>query len=81
MARFHVFRETCINHIQVSRPELEKYRVMKQILATIALAIALLGIGYLIAMAITKKLTFFSTDSAQKINAIEDYIEKSAPGL
>jgi hypothetical protein len=73
------FVAACMSQINKVRPELEKHRGWKQILGNIALAVIGLGIGYLIAGAINKKVTgnflFFRTASALALDEVEEVVQ------
>jgi hypothetical protein len=66
--------------IKTARPHLEKHRGFKQILGNIALAFAGLFVFYGIAVAVNKYTTghglFFKTDSAKKIDSLEESINQ-----
>ena len=79
------FRGICDEAMRTARPELEKHRGWKQLLGNLGLAIAGLGIGYVIAglinVAITGHFLLFrpKTDSLQKLELLEKSIEQVAP--
>ena len=81
-ATYDTFKTTCDEILQKERPELEQHRGWKKFLGNLGLFIAGLGIIFLVATiinkAITGKFLFFSTNSATKIDAIEDVIKKAA---
>jgi hypothetical protein len=82
--RYKKFKETCEQSIKVHRPELDKHRGCAKIIVNIFAIILTLGVGYGIALGIGKlingsKFSFFSTNSTEKINLIEDSIEKADP--
>lgn len=72
------FRDICTDAINTARPELETHRGWKQIIGNLCLAIAGLGIGYVVASLINKAVTgnflFFRTDSAYKLDKMETTI-------
>ncbi len=80
---YHLFKRTCDTFLASARPVLEEHRGWKQVLGNVALAILGLGIGYLLAAGINKAITgkflFFKTDSAEKVDAIEESIKHSGP--
>jgi len=70
--------------IKAARPTLEKHRGWKKILGNIGLALATLGVGYLVASGIktlvTGRPTFFNdTDSSKKIKALSKEIKAIKP--
>lgn len=73
------FKGRCTDAIKIARPELEKHRGWKQILGNVALFIILAGVIYGIAGLINKAATgnflFFKTDSANKIDELEQSIK------
>lgn len=75
----NTFKNSCHIAIKVARPELEKHRGVKQVLGNLALAIIGLGVFYLIAGLINKAGTgnflFFKTDSAKKIDQLEQSVK------
>jgi hypothetical protein len=77
------FSDICRDAFKEARPELEKHRGWKQILGNLALAIAGLGIGYVFAGLINKAVTghflFFRTDSAMKLDAMEEAAHEVVP--
>ena len=80
---YNTFKTACNTLLEAARPELESHRGCKQLLGNIALAVVGVGLLYLVAIgfnkAITGKFLFFSTDSAEKINAIKNSIQLSKP--
>ena len=76
-----VFRNLCTESIAAARPALEKHRVLNKGLANLCLAIAGLGIGFVIAGLINlavskgKHFLFFTTDSERKLDALEDNVK------
>jgi hypothetical protein len=82
------FKKTCTTHIQEARPILEQHRDWKKILFNLALAIAGVGVVYLVAglinLGLTKGKHFFftiDTDSAKRINVLEQAINEPVPEL
>ncbi|KTC84997.1 hypothetical protein [Legionella brunensis] len=80
------FRDVCDEAMRVARIELERHRGWKEILGNLGLAIAGLGIGYVVAgvanlVKTSGKHFFFSfnTDSANKLNDLHDTIKQMAP--
>lgn len=73
------FKQECLDDIKYARPELEKHRGWKQLLANLAFAIMGMGVFYMIAGVINKAITgnflFFKTDSALKIDQLEQLIK------
>ena len=73
------FKNSCTDAIKVARPELEKHRGWKQVLGNLALAVVGVGVLYVIAGLINKAVTgnflFFKTDSANKIDQLEQSIK------
>ncbi len=71
--------------MRTARPELEKHRGWKQLLGTLGLAIAGLGIGYVIAglinVAVTGHFLLFrpKTDSLQKLELLQKSLDQVAP--
>ena len=69
-----LFKRNCLAHINEARPVLAKHRGWLQLMGNIALFIAGLGIGFLIAGLIhktqTNKFLFFDTDSEQKLDEL-----------
>lgn len=81
---YRTFKDNCEGHIKTARVELDKHRGVAKIIVNILAIVFSAGIGYGFAAAIDVamhkgKFTFFSTDSALKINAIEETIAKIAP--
>lgn len=76
---FPKFRLDSLTQINQAKTVLEQHRGCKQILGNIALAIAGLGIFYVLAglvnLANTRKFLFFKTDSADKLDSIEKAIK------
>ena len=76
------FKTACDQAMAPARRELEKHRGWKEFLGNLALAIAGLGIGYLVAGVINKAVTGRfclyqpQTDSAKKLDAIEEVTNK-----
>jgi hypothetical protein len=74
-----VFKKECTAAVNKARPELEKHRGWKQFLGNLALAIAGLGVLYVVAGLIHKATTgnflFFKTDSASKLDKLDQAIE------
>lgn len=72
------FKNKCTEAIEVARPKLEKHRGWKQVLGNLALAVVGVGVLYVIAVLINKAVTgnflFFKTDSANKIDQLEQSI-------
>jgi hypothetical protein len=74
---YQTFKRTCEDAIQTAKPELEKHRQgWKKILGNVGLAVAGLGIGYLVAglinLKINQQFTFFNkTDSIDKVEGLE----------
>lgn len=70
------FKSKCLEAIKDARPELETHRGMKQVLGNLALAVVGLGVFYVIAGLINKAMTgkflFFKTDSANKVDSLEE---------
>jgi len=68
--------------LEKAKPMLEKYRGWKEVFGNIALLIAGLGVGYIIAGLINKAATgnflFFKTDSAHKLDKLQHGIEQIA---
>ncbi len=75
-SHYLIFKETCRRAIEDARPILETHRGMKQILGNLLLLIAGVGIIYLIMGAVnqvmTGKFLFFSTDSANKLDSVQN---------
>lgn len=73
------FKNNCTDAIQLARPELEQHRGWKQVLGNLALAIVGVGVLYVIAGFINKAVTgnflFFKTDSANKIDQLEQSVK------
>lgn len=73
------FKNSCTDAINTARPELEKHRGWKQVLGNLALAVVGLGALYVVAGLINKAATgnflFFKTDSANKLDKLEQAIE------
>lgn len=73
------FQKRCTDAITSARPILEKHRGWKQILGNLALAVMGIGVLYLAAGLINKALTenflFFKTDSANKIDQLEQSVK------
>ena len=67
--------------IKEARPELEKHRGYKEILANIALCILGLGLGYLAVCAYKGSFFKFNTDSADKLNELETSVGSVAKTL
>lgn len=75
-----LFQQHCRDAIDEARPVLEKHRGWKKILGNIGLAVAGLGIGYVVAglinLKINKQFLFFSqTDSCKKVDMLADSIQ------
>jgi hypothetical protein len=73
------FKNSCTDAIKIARPELEKHRGWKQVLGNLALAVVGIGVLYVIAGLINKAVTgnflFFKTDSANKIDQLEQSVK------
>ena len=73
-----MFKCRCTDKINIARPELEKHRGWKQLLGNLALAVIGLGVLYvaagLVHKAVTGKFLFFKTDSANKLDKLEQSI-------
>ena len=73
------FQDSCTDAIKIARPELEKHRGWKQVLGNLALAVVGIGVLYVIAGLINKAVTgnflFFKTDSANKIDQLEQSVK------
>jgi len=73
------FKISCTDAINTARPELEKHRGWKQVLGNLALAVVGLGVLYVFAGLIHKAATgsflFFKTDTASKIDNLDQTIE------
>lgn len=81
---FDAFKQNCDRAIQEARPELRAHRGCRKIIANILGFILTAGVGYALAagvnIALNKgRFTLFSTDSALKVNDIEDCIHGAAP--
>ena len=81
---YNAFKTKCESYIEDARPLLENDVGVKQILANIALAIAGLGIFYLLAIVINKAvngnfLFFPPTDAKSNINVINESLNQFAP--
>lgn len=81
---YQFFKTNCYCLIETARPELEKHRDCRTILANILLSIAGIGVIYLIAAAINKAVTgkflfFSSTNSSKRLDAIQKVIFESDP--
>lgn len=74
----NTFKRESLDAINKARPVLEQHRGWKQILGNLALAVAGMGVIYLVAGLLNKAVTgnflFFKTDSAHKIDQIEKSI-------
>ena len=72
------FKNSCTDAINTARPELEKHRGWKQVLGNLALAVVGLGVLYVVAGLINKVATgsflFFKTDSANKLDKLDQAI-------
>ncbi|RUQ78851.1 hypothetical protein [Legionella septentrionalis] len=81
------FQNVCNLAIEKARPELEKHRVLNKTLANLALAIAGLGIGFVVAglinLAVTrgKHFLFFTTDSEKRLDAMQEYVQLLTPAV
>lgn len=76
------FKNSCTDAVNTARPELEKHRGWKQVLGNLALAVVGLGVLYVVAGLINKAATgnflFFKTDSANKLDKLDQTIESIA---
>ena len=76
------FKNSCTDAINTARPELENHRGWKQVLGNLALAVVGLGVLYVVAGLIHKAATgnflFFKTDSANKLDKLDQTIESIA---
>ncbi|WP_324607133.1 Dot/Icm T4SS effector Wip [Legionella adelaidensis] len=74
-----IFKDNCTRAIDTARLELEKHRGWKQVLGNLALAVVGLGVLYVAAGLVHKAMTgnflFFKTDSADKIDQLEESIK------
>lgn len=72
------FAARCYAAIDFARPELETHRGWKQVLGNLALAVVGLGVLYVMAGLINKATTgnflFFKTDSANKVDQLEQAV-------
>jgi hypothetical protein len=68
----------CTKKINKARVVLEKHRGWSQILGNLALAVVGVGVGYLVAgiihKAVTGRFLFFRTESAEKLDQIEQAV-------
>lgn len=76
-ATYKEFKRVCNKQIFKARPTLEKHRGWKRVLGNLLLAIAGLGVLYLLAVACNKAITgnflfFDKTESAKIVDAIEE---------
>ncbi|CAM2819177.1 hypothetical protein [Legionella worsleiensis] len=71
------FKNQAKNDINEAHKELDKHRGWKRVLGNILLAILGFGILYLAALAMNKNLFFNKTDSADKLDNLENYIDSS----
>lgn len=73
------FKEVCDEAMKTAHLELDIHRGWKQVLGNLALAIAGLGVGYVIAglinQAVTGRFLFFKTDSEHKLNDLQHSID------
>jgi len=73
------FKDKCTRAIDSARPELEQHRGWKQVLGNLALAVIGLGVFYVAALIMNKATTgrylFFKTDSAQKVDQLEESLQ------
>jgi hypothetical protein len=73
------FKTHCLAAIEAARPELERHRGWKQLLGNLALAVLGVGVLYVMAglinQAVTGKFLFFKTDSAHKIDQLEQFVK------
>ncbi|MBL7478981.1 protein phosphatase 2C family protein [Legionella bononiensis] len=76
------FGDACTEVIAEVRPVLETHRGWKEILGNLALFIAGLGVGFVVAGLINKAVTgnflFFKTDSEEKLDALEHTVKELA---
>ena len=83
---YEEFKSRCDGHISEARYVLDNHRGWGKILLNVFAMIATAGIGYAIAAVLNVivnrgKFTFFSTDSSQKISAIEEKIEEARANI
>ncbi len=79
------FRTICIQEINTARTILETHHGWKQVLSNVGLAIAGLGIGYVLAGLINKKTTgnflFFGADFPKKLDVLENTVVQIAAAV
>lgn len=77
---YAVFKNACAGHIKNSRKVLEHHRGWKKILANVLAAVFTAGIGYAMAVGvnflINRRVTFWATDSALKVDEIAKYVNR-----
>lgn len=82
---YQTFKETCFTHIETERNTLQDFVGWEQLLANIALFIVLMGVGYVAAIAINKKVTghylFFSPKTEANLNNMIDSVNDTNPVL
>ena len=75
------FKNDSIKEIKTARVELEIHRGWKEILSNVLLCILGLGIGYLAICAYEGSFFKFNTDSAKKLDDLQNTIDPNAPTL
>ena len=73
------FKNSSISAIDTARDELNKQRGWKQLLGNLTLCVLGLGVGYLAVCAYNGSFFKFNTDSANKLDKLQNTIESAAP--